>query len=95
MKQLNRLLLQGTAAKPLMRHGANPVMRWMVDNIAVAMDPSGNVKPDRARSADKIDGVSALVTALSRAMVTGKPRRSAYEDPDTSTNENEEQGAVS
>lgn len=90
MKQLSRLLLQGTAAKPLMRHGANPVMRWMIDNVAVAMDPAGNVKPDRARSADKIDGVAALVTALSRAMVTGKPRRSAYEDPDDEI----EEGAV-
>lgn len=89
MKQLSRLLLQGTAEKPLVRHGANPVMRWMVDNIAVAMDPSGNVKPDRARSADKIDGVAALVTALSRAMVTGKPKRSAYEDDDDA-----EEGAV-
>ena len=91
MKQLSRLLLQGTAAQPLVRHGGNPVMRWMVDNIAVAMDPAGNVKPDRARSADKIDGVAALVTALSRAMVTGKPRRSAYEDPD----ETDDEGAVS
>jgi len=79
-KQLSRLLLQGTAERPLMRHGANPVMRWMVDNVAIAQDPAGNVKPDRARSGDKIDGVAALVTALSRAMVTGKPRRSAYED---------------
>jgi phage terminase large subunit-like protein len=52
------------------------------------MDPAGNVKPDRARSADKIDGVAALVTALSRAMVKGKPRRSAYEDPD----DNEDEG---
>lgn len=91
MKQLNRLLLQGTAVHPLVRHGGNPVMRWMVDNIAVAMDPAGNVKPDRARSADKIDGVAALVTALSRAMVTGKPRRSAYEDPQDA----EDEGAVS
>lgn len=81
-KQLSRLLLQGTAEHPLVRHGGNPVMRWMVDNVAIAEDPAGNVKPDRARSADKIDGVAALVTALSRAMVTGKPRRSAYEDAD-------------
>jgi phage terminase large subunit-like protein len=87
MKQLSRLLLQGTPEKPLVRHGGNPVMRWMVDNIAVAMDPAGNVKPDRARSADKIDGVAALVTALSRAMVTGKPRRSAYEDDDVTDEE--------
>jgi phage terminase large subunit-like protein len=87
MKQLSRLLLQGTPQKPLVRHGGNPVMRWMVDNISVAMDPAGNVKPDRARSADKIDGVAALVTALSRAMVTGKPRRSAYEDDDVTDEE--------
>lgn len=45
-------------------HGGNPVMRWMIDNLAVAMDPTGNVKPDKAAAADKIDGVSALVTAL-------------------------------
>lgn len=82
MKQLTRLLLAGTPERPMVRHGGNPVMRWMVDNVSVAMDPAGNVKPDRARSADKIDGVAALVTALSRAMVTGKPRRSAYEDDD-------------
>lgn len=80
MKQVSRLLLEGTPERPLLRHGGNPAMRWMVDNIAVAMDPAGNVKPDRARSADKIDGVAALVTAMARAMVATKPRRSAYED---------------
>jgi phage terminase large subunit-like protein len=82
LKQLGRLVLQGTPEQPLVRHGGNPVMRWMVDNLSVAMDPAGNVKPDRARSADKIDGVAALVMALSRAMVAVKPRRSAYEDSD-------------
>ncbi|WP_211332539.1 terminase large subunit [Nocardioides aurantiacus] len=49
-------------------HGGDPVMRWMVDNLAVAMDPSGNVKPDKARAAEKIDGVSAAVTAMREAM---------------------------
>jgi phage terminase large subunit-like protein len=82
MKQVSRLLLEGTPERPLIRHGGNPALRWMVDNIAVAMDPAGNVKPDRARSADKIDGVAALVTAMARAMAAGKPRRSAYEDDD-------------
>ena len=46
------------------RHGGNPVMRWMVDNLAVRMDPAGNVKPDKEKSGDKIDGVSATATAL-------------------------------
>lgn len=44
-------------------HGGNPVMEWMTDNLAVAMDPSGNVKPDKARAAEKIDGWSAAVNA--------------------------------
>lgn len=46
------------------RHGGNPIMRWMVDNLAVRLDPAGNVKPDKDKSRDKIDGVSAAVTAL-------------------------------
>jgi phage terminase large subunit-like protein len=45
------------------RHSGNPVMRWMTDNLAVGMDPSGNVKPDKARAGEKIDGWSAAVNA--------------------------------
>lgn len=51
-------------------HGGNPVMRWMVDNLAVAMDPAGNVKPDKARAAEKIDGVAAAVNAMRECMDT-------------------------
>lgn len=68
LKEVKRLLLEGTHEAPRLRHGGNPVSRWMVDNLAVAMDPSGNVKPDKGTAADKIDGVSALVTAMARAM---------------------------
>jgi phage terminase large subunit-like protein len=39
-----------------------------VDNFAVAMDPAGNVKPDKANAGDKIDGVVALIMALARAV---------------------------
>lgn len=60
MKELLRLVLRRTYV-----HGGNPVMRWCMDNLAVAMDPAGNVKPDRENSADKIDGVAAAVNALS------------------------------
>lgn len=67
LKELSRILRQGTARRPLIRHGGNTVLRWMIDNLAVAMDESGNVKPDKKRSADKIDGVPALVMALDRA----------------------------
>lgn len=82
MKELQRLLLAGTAERPLFRHGGNPAVTWMVDNLAVAMDPSGNVKPDKKTSAEKIDAVSATATALSEAMAREVPAKSAYEDGD-------------
>jgi phage terminase large subunit-like protein len=58
----------GAPVKPMIRHGGNPVLRWMVDSFAVAMDPSGNVKPDKANAGDKIDGVVALIMGLGRAV---------------------------
>ncbi|MEU1526366.1 terminase TerL endonuclease subunit [Nocardia rhamnosiphila] len=79
-KELQRLVLMGTEDKPVIRHGGNPAVRWMVDNFAVAMDPAGNVKPDKKNAADKIDAVAALIMALSRAVDSGPAQRSAYED---------------
>jgi phage terminase large subunit-like protein len=63
LKELLRLVLSKRYT-----HGGNPVMRWMVDNLAVRMDPSGNVKPDKDKSGDKIDGVAAAVNALKECM---------------------------
>jgi len=48
-------------------HGGNPVLRWMVVNAIAAKDSGGNQKPDRKRSAGKIDGVAATVNALAAA----------------------------
>lgn len=50
------------------RHGGNAVLRWMCDNLMVKQDEAGNVKPDKARSTEKIDGMVALIMALDRAM---------------------------
>jgi hypothetical protein len=77
------LILTGTPEKPIIRHGGNPLLRWTVDNFAVAMDPAGNVKPDKANAGDKIDPVVALIMALSRALAAREAAgRSAYEDND-------------
>jgi phage terminase large subunit-like protein len=80
MKEIQRLTLQGTAELPVLRHGGNPVVRWCVDNLAVAMDPAGNVKPDKANSGDKIDGVSALATAMAEVVARPPKRKSRYGD---------------
>lgn len=84
LKELQRLVLSGTEKKPVVRHGGNQLVRWQVDNLAVAMDPAGNVKPDKASAGDKIDGVVAAVIALDRASrhQAVPERRSAYEDGD-------------
>lgn len=79
-KELQRLLLQGKTSAPVLRHGGHPVLRWMVDNLTVQMDAAGNVKPDKGKAADKIDGVAALVNALERTMRTEQPGNSVYEE---------------
>ena len=50
-------------------HLDNPVLRWMTSNVVVDTDAQANVKPSKEKSSEKIDGISALICALSRAMV--------------------------
>ena len=42
----------------------NPVIRWMFKNVVIYTDPNANIKLDKARSRNKIDGVVALVDAI-------------------------------
>lgn len=73
-KELEKLILSGSYT-----HGGNPVARWMASNVAVKHDPAGNVKPDKEKSSDKIDGIVATVMALGRAMVMPVQGPSVYE----------------
>jgi phage terminase large subunit-like protein len=79
LKQIAHLLREGTAEHPRFRHGGNPLMRWQTDNLAVATDPAGNVKPDKSKSGDKIDGWSAAVTAMSVYISAEKQTESMYD----------------
>jgi phage terminase large subunit-like protein len=71
-------LLNLTLSKKL-RHGGNPVLRWMADNLVVRQDPAGNVKPDKSKSTEKIDGMVALIMGLDRAIRNEAPKPSIYE----------------
>jgi len=62
-KELMKLVLEQRIA-----HSGNPVLRWMMDNIVVRTDPAGNIKADKAKSTEKIDGCIALIMALDRAL---------------------------
>lgn len=76
MKELERLIAAGEMA-----HGNNPVLRWMADNLVARLDPAGNIKPDKAKSIEKIDGMVALIMALARAILQeGDEGDSVYEE---------------
>lgn len=48
-------------------HAGHAVLSWMVDNIHVRTDSAGNIKPDKQKSTEKIDGVVATIMAIDRA----------------------------
>ncbi len=73
-KQLETLILQKK-----IHHGGNPVLRWMFDNVMVKQDAEGNLKPDKEKSKEKIDGIVSLIIAISRAMVNIN-NQSVYEN---------------
>jgi phage terminase large subunit-like protein len=60
-KELLRLTVDHKLA-----HGGNPVLRWMADNLVVTQDAAGNVKPDKKKSREKIDGVVSTIMAIDR-----------------------------
>lgn len=74
-KELLRLVLDGKLA-----HGNNVVLRWMADNLVVTSDAAGNVKPNKEKSREKIDGIVAGLMALDRAVKHGgNAGKSIYE----------------
>ena len=74
-KELMKLVLEEKIA-----HGGHPVLRWMMDNIYVRTDPSGNIKPDKEKSTEKIDGAVATVMALDRAIRLGNNNAASVYD---------------
>jgi len=49
-------------------HGNNPILRWNIDNLVVRQDPAGNLKPDKEKSTQRIDGAVATIMGLSLAI---------------------------
>jgi phage terminase large subunit-like protein len=47
-----------------LKHSGDPVTRWMMGNITISMDAHGNIKMDKAKSSNKIDGPVSFATAL-------------------------------
>ena len=75
-KELMKLTLEEKLA-----HGGHPALRWMMDNIFVRTDPAGNIKADKEKSTERIDGAVATIMALDRAIRHGGNQSiSVYDD---------------
>ena len=76
MKELEKLVISTKIA-----HGGNLVLAWMADNVVAVQDAAGNIKPDKSKSIEKIDGIVALIMGLDRALHGEMPmKKSVYEE---------------
>ena len=67
MKELMGLVLQKK-----LEHFGDPILSWNMSNVEATTDPMGNIKPDKAKSKEKIDGSVALIMAISRVIQNPK-----------------------
>ncbi len=74
-KELMRIVLERN-----LNHGGHLVLRWNMDNAFVRTDPAGNLKIDKEKSTEKVDGAVALVMALDRAMKNQGGSGSVYDE---------------
>ena len=74
-KELFKLLMEGNII-----HGGNPVLKWMAGNVVMRQDPAGNIKPDKEKSVEKIDGIVASIMALDRCIRNGTGGGSVYDE---------------
>ena len=74
-KEFEKLVLEKKIA-----HNGHEILRWNIDNIIVKADSSGNIKIDKAKSTEKVDGAIALVMSLSRTLLNGAGQPSVYDE---------------
>jgi len=74
LKQIEKMTLAGDA-----EWQENPVLLWMFKNIVLDYDANDNIKPNKAKSASKIDGVSAKAMSVFGWLTSlSKPTVSSY-----------------
>jgi len=74
-KEFERLLLDERLV-----HGGNKVLRWMASNVAVRTDAAGNLKPDKEKSSEKIDGIVTDIMAVGLWAADNRPSGSVYDE---------------
>lgn len=75
-KEFERRLMNRT-----LLHDGHPVLRWMASNVVTWTDSNNNLRPDKKRSSEKIDGIVAAIMGLARAMNGERAKSGAYDEP--------------
>lgn len=58
--------LMGMVLEKKLEHFGDPILSWNASNVAATTDANGNIRPDKDKSKEKIDGIVAVIMALSR-----------------------------
>jgi phage terminase large subunit-like protein len=62
-----------------LRHGGHPVLRWCADNLVMVADANENIRPDKEKATERIDGMVALMNAWNRIVNVVDEGPSVYE----------------
>lgn len=61
-------------------HGGHPVVKWIGQNVVMRQAPAGNIKPDKEKSVEKIDGIVGLILGLDRCICRQGDEASVYDE---------------
>lgn len=74
MKELERLYTAGE-----LTHHGNPLLAWAASNVVAKEDANNNLFPNKQRSRESIDPITAILNAMAVAIKDGdRPRESVY-----------------
>jgi phage terminase large subunit-like protein len=76
-KDIERMII---GAKVL--HGGNPVLRWNFSNVELQTSPAGDIKIDKKKSAEKVDGAVTFVMSYGEwltAVTSDEEEEAAFE----------------
>lgn len=76
-KEFHKLVMSG-----IPEHLNDPVLRWMLSNVQIYIDIDENIKPDKKRSREKIDGIVAIIMGIGECMTinNSKDTKAIYND---------------
>jgi phage terminase large subunit-like protein len=63
-RDLERVLAEGK-----LRHGGHPILRWCAGNAVPHVDATGDIRPSKSKSIERIDLIVATLMAISRHLV--------------------------